>query len=639
MAREEDAEEGELGEIVPAPRRAAGGGHERGRGRSRSPSRDERKRKRPSSRDARRDDSRRGDDGRDGAGRDRDRRGWGADRDRDREWDRGKRRDWGDRPEGHHRDDREREREREDPSRRARLDRAERDSASLTNAPAKVDEEDAREEEDLEAYRARVAAAFEEEEEGEEAREARLAEERRRRREEIVAKHRAAAKEKEKEKQRDAARPTETTTGRGGADVADEKDEAAAPRAPEPSTRSSAPPAAPGTRAPASDMFADDADIPVLGEKTHETNVTASAGATADAAAADMTAGLSDNWDDADGYYRARVGEVLDGRYKVLESGAGRGVFSTVVRAIDLEAEAGHAHERVAIKVIRANETMRKAAQLEMTVLRKLTAADPEDARHCVRFLRHFEYRKHAFMVFESMHMNLREVLKKYGRDVGINVHGVRSFATQMLSALRHMKNCGVVHADIKPDNVLVNATHDVLKVCDFGSAMFDGDNELTPYLQSRFYRAPEVILGLAYSHPMDLWSVGCCLYELYTGRVAFQGRSNNEMMKLFIETKGPVPRKMLRKAAFRENHYDDEGVFSLVEEDPVTKRQIRRLVRDARPTKDVAAKLLAHDRNLGERERKMVAQLGDLLDKMFTFEPEKRITVAQALAHPFITG
>jgi hypothetical protein len=98
MAREEDAEEGELGEIVPAPRRAAGGGHERGRGRSRSPSRDERKRKRPSSRDARRDDSRRGDDGRDGAGRDRDRRGWGADRDRDREWDRGKRRDWGDRP-------------------------------------------------------------------------------------------------------------------------------------------------------------------------------------------------------------------------------------------------------------------------------------------------------------------------------------------------------------------------------------------------------------------------------------------------------------------------------------------------------------------------------------------------------------
>jgi len=48
--------------------------------------------------------------------------------------------------------------------------------------------------------------------------------------------------------------------------------------------------------------------------------------------------------------------------------------------------------------------------------------------------------------------------------------------------------------------------------------ALCHGDNELTPYLQSRFYRAPEVILGLPYSHPMDLWSIGCCLYELYTG-------------------------------------------------------------------------------------------------------------------------
>jgi serine/threonine-protein kinase PRP4 len=272
-----------------------------------------------------------------------------------------------------------------------------------------------------------------------------------------------------------------------------------------------------------------------------------------------------------------------------------------------------------------------------MTVLRKLCGTDPENKRHCVKFLRHFEFRDHVFMVFESMHMNLREVLKKYGRNVGINVHGVRSFATQMLVALKHLKNCGVVHADIKPDNILVNKSHNVIKICDFGSAMFDGDNEITPYLQSRFYRAPEVILGLPYSHPMDLWSIGCCLYELYTGAIAFQGRSNNEMMMKFIEVKGPVPRKLLRKAAFRENHYDNDGMFSLVEEDPVTNRQIRRLIRDAKPTKDVAVTLAAHDRNLGEAERRKVSQLADMLDKMFNFDPEKRLTVSQALTHPFI--
>ena len=71
--------------------------------------------------------------------------------------------------------------------------------------------------------------------------------------------------------------------------------------------------------------------------------------------------------------------------------------------------------------------------------------------------------------------------------------------AAQMLMALHLMKQCGVLHADIKPDNILINRGHNVVKMCDFGSAMFTGNNELTPYLVSRFYRAPEIILGLHY--------------------------------------------------------------------------------------------------------------------------------------------
>jgi len=74
-----------------------------------------------------------------------------------------------------------------------------------------------------------------------------------------------------------------------------------------------------------------------------------------------------------------------------------------------------------------------------------------------------------------------------------------------------------------------------------------------------------------------------------------------------------------------------------VVEEDPVTHREIRRLIRDAKPAKDLGAVLAAHDKNLGEAERRKVAQLADLLDKMFNFDPEKRMTVSQALAHPFI--
>jgi len=89
--------------------------------------------------------------------------------------------------------------------------------------------------------------------------------------------------------------------------------------------------------------------------------------------------------------------------------------------------------------------------------------------------------------------MNLREVLKKYGKDVGINIKAVRVYAQQLFLALSLLKKCKVLHADIKPDNVLVNESKNTLKLCDLGSASFDNENEITPYLVSRFYRAPEI--------------------------------------------------------------------------------------------------------------------------------------------------
>ena len=85
------------------------------------------------------------------------------------------------------------------------------------------------------------------------------------------------------------------------------------------------------------------------------------------------------------------------------------------------------------------------------------------------------------------------------------------------------------------------------MKLCDFGSAFFetDSDNNPTPYLVSRFYRAPEIILALPYDRNIDLWSIGVCLYELFTGHVMFPGRTNNEMLKLMMEIKGKFPNKV----------------------------------------------------------------------------------------------
>ncbi|CAH8383423.1 unnamed protein product [Eruca vesicaria subsp. sativa] len=345
-----------------------------------------------------------------------------------------------------------------------------------------------------------------------------------------------------------------------------------------------------------------------------------------------VRSGLYDNWDDAEGYYSYQFGEVLDGRYEVIAT-HGKGVFSTVVRAKDLKAGPAEPEE-VAIKIIRNNETMHKAGQTEMQILKKLAGADPDDKRHCVRFLSSFKYRNHLCLVFESLHLNLREVLKKFGRNIGLKLSAVRSYSKQLFIALKHLKNCGVLHCDIKPDNMLVNENKNVLKLCDLGNAMFAGKNEVTPYLVSRFYRSPEIILGLTYDHPLDIWSVGCCLYELYCGKVLFPGATNNDMLRLHMELKGPFPKKMLRKGAFIDQHFDQDLNFYATEEDTVSGKMMKRMIVNVKP-KDFGSIIKGYP---GE-DPKMLAHFRDLLDKIFILDPEKRLTVKQALAHPFITG
>ncbi|KAL8129506.1 hypothetical protein V2J09_018661 [Rumex salicifolius] len=127
---------------------------------------------------------------------------------------------------------------------------------------------------------------------------------------------------------------------------------------------------------------------------------------------------------------------------------------------------------------------------------------------------------------------------------------------------------------DLATKKKQVSEAKNVLKLCDFGNAMFVGKNEVTPYLVSRFYRAPEIILGLAYDHPLDMWSVACCMYELYTGKVLFPGATNNDMLRLHMELKGPFPKKMLLKGAFTAQNFDQDLNFLAIEEDVVTKKE-----------------------------------------------------------------
>ena len=110
-----------------------------------------------------------------------------------------------------------------------------------------------------------------------------------------------------------------------------------------------------------------------------------------------------------------------------------------------------------------------------------------------------------------------------------------------------------------------------MLKICDLGSASDASDNEITPYLVSRFYRAPEIILGMPYDFAIDVWSVGCTLYELYTGKILFTGRTNNQMLRSIMDCRGKFTTKMLKRSQFAHVHFDEMANFRSVEQDKLT--------------------------------------------------------------------
>ncbi|CAO1630583.1 unnamed protein product [Sympodiomycopsis kandeliae] len=346
--------------------------------------------------------------------------------------------------------------------------------------------------------------------------------------------------------------------------------------------------------------------------------------------------GLTDNWDDSEGYYRIVLGERIGdkGRFHVFAN-LGKGMFSEVVRAKDLGLDGkGNGEKEVAIKIVRSQETMYKAAHKEIGILNKLASLDPDDKRHIIRLISHFEHRGHLCMVFESLNMNLRDVVKRFGKDVGLNLGAVRAYTHQILLGLSLMKRAEVMHADLKPDNILVNENKTVLKICDLGSASTLDEMQITPYLVSRFYRAPEIIIGNKYDCSLDMWSIGCTLYELYTGKILFPGRNNNDMLLLIQELKGKLTTKLIKKGQFSSQHFDSNNHF--ISSNGTIKVHIN-------AKNDLKNRLLPPNilkslsKTSDQKELKMILNFVDLLNRMLELDPSKRILPNDALKHPFL--
>ncbi|CAK7262896.1 serine/threonine protein kinase, CMGC, dual-specificity [Sporothrix epigloea] len=331
--------------------------------------------------------------------------------------------------------------------------------------------------------------------------------------------------------------------------------------------------------------------------------------------AGDMTSDKLFNfgYDDERGDYAIVAGDHLAYRYEIIDL-LGKGSFGQVVRCIDHKTGV-----LVAVKIIRNKKRFHQQALVEVNILQKLREWDPNNQHSMVNFTHSFYFRGHLCISTELLDMNLYEFIKANSFR-GSSLKIVLRFTKQMLRSLILLKQHKVIHCDLKPENVLLcHPLHTELKVIDFGSSCFENERVYT-YIQSRFYRSPEVILGMTYGMPIDMWSLGCILAELYTGVPIFPGENEQEQLACIMEVFGPPEKHLIEKSTRKKLFFDSMGKPRLT----VSSKGRRR-----RPSSKTLQQVIKCDDEA----------FLDFLGRCLRWDPDRRLKPEEALRHEFITG
>jgi hypothetical protein len=243
--------------------------------------------------------------------------------------------------------------------------------------------------------------------------------------------------------------------------------------------------------------------------------------------------------------FAAVPGDLIAGRYRV-QSFLGSAAFSSALSCVDESTGA-----EVALKVIKNNKDFVDQSLDEIKLLRYLNAVGDADAHRVLRLIDYFYHAEHLFLVTELLKDNLYEwstYVESNELEPYFTLPRVQRIAAQVLQALAFIHSNGLQHCDLKPENVLVlSYSRCDVKVIDFGSSCFISD-KMSSYIQSRSYRAPEVVLSLPYGPKIDVWSLGCILTELLSGRVLFPNESVQTML-VRMQVRAASPRPPLARA------------------------------------------------------------------------------------------
>uniref|UniRef100_A0A6Q2Y120 non-specific serine/threonine protein kinase n=1 Tax=Esox lucius TaxID=8010 RepID=A0A6Q2Y120_ESOLU len=374
----------------------------------------------------------------------------------------------------------------------------------------------------------------------------------------------------------------------------------------------------------------------------------AAGGALAATATATSTATSKNGGSNNEGDYQLVQHEVvcsMTNTYEVLEF-LGRGTFGQVVKCWKRGT-----NEIVAIKILKNHPSYARQGQIEVSILARLSTESADDYNF-VRAYECFQHKNHTCLVFEMLEQNLYDFLKQ-NKFSPLPLKYIRPVLQQVATALMKLKSLGLIHADLKPENImLVDPSRQPyrVKVIDFGSASHVSKAVCSTYLQSRYYRAPEIILGLPFCEAIDMWSLGCVIAELFLGWPLYPGASEYDQIRYISQTQG-LPAEYLLSAGTKTTRFfnrdtdstnyplwrmktpeDHEG------ETAIKSKEARKYIfncLDDMAQVNMTADLEGSDMLAEKADRR---EFIDLLTKMLTIDADKRITPIESLNHPFIT-
>jgi dual specificity tyrosine-phosphorylation-regulated kinase 2/3/4 len=230
-------------------------------------------------------------------------------------------------------------------------------------------------------------------------------------------------------------------------------------------------------------------------------------------------------------------------RYEILDI-LGRGSYGQVIKAFDHKEKIF-----IAIKIIRNITSILRQAKVEIQILTRLSQYEQE-CEYLINMIDNFIFRNHICITFQLLPMNLHQ-FQKSKKFRPLPSYFLKIFSEQILSGIKFSHNLGIIHCDLKPENIMLGKNLASFKVIDFGSSCFL-NKRIYQYIQSRYYRAPEVVFNIKYDQKIDIWSFGCILVELVIGKPVFIGNDSIELLGSMIEVLGMPPAYLLEQTKKR---------------------------------------------------------------------------------------